>query len=66
MTSILQNNQLDMRTLCEKCYNNNYGNCYESKKQYLHVFDEEDCDKYIEDEDCGPLDEDMGYDQDEP
>ena len=32
----------------------------------MQVFDEGDCDCYIEDEDCGASDEDLGYDQDEP
>ena len=55
-----------MRTICEICSNNNFGNCYEDKPQYMKVFDEDECDGYLEDEDCGALDEDLGIGQDEP
>ena len=55
-----------MCTLCDKCTFNNFGVCYKDKEQYLHVFDEDDCDEYVEDEDCGALNEDLGFGQDEP
>lgn len=56
----------NMPTLCEKCYNNNYRNCYEGKPQYMKVYNEDDCNAFLENEDCGPLDEDLGLGQDEP
>ena len=55
-----------MSTLCKRCYNINYGNCYEDKPQYMKVYDEDDCDAFLENEDCGALDEDLGFGQDEP
>lgn len=55
-----------MRTICKKCYNNSYGNCYEGKPRYMKVYDEDDCNAFLENEDCGPLDEDLGIGQDEP
>lgn len=55
-----------MCTLCENCTFNNFGNCDENEPHYMNVFEEDDCESYLEVEDCGPSDEDMGYDQDEP
>lgn len=52
--------------ICKKCYNNSYGNCYEGKPQYMKVYDQDDCNAFLENEDCGPLDEDLGFGQDEP
>ena len=55
-----------MRTICKICYNNSYGNCYEGKPQYMKVYSEDDCNTFLENEDCGALDEDLGFGQDEP
>ena len=55
-----------MRTICKKCYNNSFGNCYEGKSQYMKVYSEDDCNSFLENEDCGALDEDLGFGQDEP
>lgn len=55
-----------MCTLCENCTFNNFGNCDENEPHYMNVFDEDDCKSYQEDEDCGPLDEDMGLDTNDP
>lgn len=55
-----------MRTICDKCSNNNFGSCYEDKPQYLKVLHVDDCDAFLENEDCGALDEDLGFNQDEP
>ena len=55
-----------MRTICKKCYNNNYGNCYEGKPRYMKVYDEDECNAFLENVDCGHLDEDLGIGQDEP
>ncbi len=37
-----------MRTICKKCYNNSYGNCYEGKSQYMKVYSEDDCNTFLE------------------
>lgn len=45
--------------ICHDCYHNNNGNCYESCSNYMNT---DPCDKYLENEDIGPVEEDLGED----
>ena len=45
--------------ICEDCTYNNFGSCDFDRREYMNVYDEEDCDDYLEDEDCGLTDDQM-------
>ena len=45
--------------ICNECFHNSYGNCNEGCADYM---DTDYCDKFVENEDIGPLEEDLGED----
>lgn len=49
------------RRQCKECVFNNYGSCDHESDKYM---ESDYCDDFIEDEDCGVLDEDL-YNEDE-
>ena len=52
-------------TLCAQCgYNDGNGNCLWDKERIPRDITE--CENFMGNEDTGCLDEDLGYDQDEP
>ena len=47
------------RILCEICFLNSLGNCNNGCEHYMHT---EECEAFVEIEDVGPLEEDLGND----
>lgn len=47
------------KVICEICFLNSFGNCYNGCEHYMHT---EECVDFVEIEDAGPIEEDLGDD----
>ncbi len=48
--------------ICDECLFNNFGSCDNGYDYYMKVYNPNDCDEFEEDEDCGPNEDELGYD----